>query len=385
MLKQIFFTGFSFLVTATHTFAGQELVALGTKTGVGARALSLGEAFTAVADDYSALHYNAAGMTQLRKSEFALNLGYGFMENRTTVMGGQGQSRSAETTRLNALTLVLNDGHRWAFGLGYHAPVSFDDPLGYVAHGREYAYLAAGHLDQYRIGIAYKASQVMSLGLAVSAMGGTEQLQIEDGDVQRYLEEYRGFNLEPSLLLHLSEQVRLGASAVVVERLSLIDTWQREGGAPVETRYDIRHPFQTRLGMAFQSGLTQISFDWHGDFWSSNSYTLVGAAFDQGVFEYPNLHTFAIGLEQRLANFGPVLRGGAQWQVSDATAPEPQSGNPWRANVGLGFCPSKGLLLDIAYQMRGSNAWQSTLGDTQKDLNIDGQAHQVMGSMRYQF
>jgi hypothetical protein len=41
-----------------------ELVSLGKKTGVGARAISLGEAFTAVADDYSALYYNAAGMTR---------------------------------------------------------------------------------------------------------------------------------------------------------------------------------------------------------------------------------------------------------------------------------------------------------------------------------
>jgi Outer membrane protein transport protein (OMPP1/FadL/TodX) len=370
---------------ATPALAGGELVALGTKTGVGARALSLGEAFTAVADDYSALHYNAAGMTQLRKSEIALNLGYGYLENQTSVMGGFGQNRNLESTRLNALTLILTDGGNWALGVGYHAPVSFDDPLGYTANGRDYAYLASGHLDQYRLGIAYKASEAVSLGLAVSAMGGTERLEIQDGTVERYLEEYRGFNLEPSMLLHLSKEVSLGASVVMLERLSLIDTWQRQGDLPVETRYDIRHPFQTRLGMAFQSNLTQISFDWHGDYWSSNSYSLAGAAFDEGHFEYPNLHTFAIGIEQHLNRYGPVLRGGLQWQVADASAPEPQSGNPWKVNVGFGFCPAKDLLLDVGYQLRGSEAWQSTLGNGSNDLRIAGEAHQVMGSMRFRF
>jgi long-subunit fatty acid transport protein len=370
---------------AEHALAGSELVALGTKVGVGARALSLGEAFTGVANDYSALHYNAAGMSQLTKSEVSLNLSYGFLENRTSVTGGSGAIRSLESTRLNALTLILTDGGRWSVGVGYSSPISFDDPLAYVAHNREYAYTANGHLDQYRLGVAYKASDVVRLGLAVSALNGQEQLEIQDGTTERYLEEYRGFNLEPSLLLRLSEFVNLGASAVVVEQLALVDTWQQQGGRPVETLYDISHPFQTKLGMAFHRDLTQISFDWHGDYWSSNSYTLVGAAFNEGHFEYPNLHTFALGLEQELVKCGPVLRGGVQWQTSDAFVPQTQTRNPWRINLGFGFRPAKDLSLDIAYQMRGNEAWQSTLGDGSNDLYIDGKGHQVMGSMRFLF
>jgi len=377
--------GLSVLLLAATSFAGSELVALGTKTGVGARALSLGEAFTAVADDYSALHYNAAGMAQLAKSELALNLGYGYLENRTTVSGGRGEIRSLENTRLNALTLVLTDGGKWALGLGYHAPLSFDDPLGYTAHGRAYGYNAQGQLDQYRIGVAYKASEAVNLGLAISAIGGTEQLEIEDGSVERYLEEYRGFNLEPSLLLHFGKSVSVGASAIVLERLYLIDTWQRYGDAPVESHYDIRHPFQTRLGMAFQSGFTQLSLDWHGDYWSSNSYAPAGAAFSQGLFEYPNRHTFAIGLEQHLNRMGPVLRGGVQWQVADNTLENQHAGHPWRVNLGLGFRPAKDLVLDIGYQLRGSENWQSTLGDGSQDLYIDGQGQQAMGSVRFLF
>jgi long-subunit fatty acid transport protein len=269
--------------------------------------------------------------------------------------------------------------------LGYHSPVSFADPLAYTAHDRSYVYVADGQLDQYRLAIAYKASEQVRLGLAVSAMGGTERLEIQDGDVQRYLEDYRGFNMEPSLLLKFSDAVSFGASVVVLERLSLVDTWQQQDGFPVESRYDIRHPFQSKLGLAFHSGLTQISMDWHGDYWSSNSYTLLGAAFPEGHFEYPNLHTFAVGLEQNLVKHGPVFRGGVQWQVSDAVAPEPQSGNPWAIHLGLGFCPAKNLLLDISYQMKASKTQQSTLGDTTNDLLIQGTRHQVMGSMRFQF
>src|SRR4051812_23363290 len=78
-----------------------ELVSLGRKTGVGARAVGLGEAFTAVADDYSALYYNAAGMTQLTKSEIGASLGYGFSQNVSSFQGGIGREASLEATRLN--------------------------------------------------------------------------------------------------------------------------------------------------------------------------------------------------------------------------------------------------------------------------------------------
>lgn len=44
--------------------------------GVGARAISLGGAFTAVADDGSALFWNPAGMTQTKTSQVYLSAGW---------------------------------------------------------------------------------------------------------------------------------------------------------------------------------------------------------------------------------------------------------------------------------------------------------------------
>src|SRR6266852_2891154 len=40
--------------------------------GVGARAVGMGESFTAVADDLSALHYNPAGLGQLKSTQLSL-------------------------------------------------------------------------------------------------------------------------------------------------------------------------------------------------------------------------------------------------------------------------------------------------------------------------
>jgi long-subunit fatty acid transport protein len=360
-----------------------ELVSLGKKTGVGARAISLGEAFTAVADDYSALYYNAAGMTQLSRSEVAANFSYGFSENQASLDGERSSPTSLEATKLNALTMVLTDGGRWALGLGYYVPVSFDDPLAYRgADGSQYLYDAEGQMDHYRLGLAYMVSEQVSLGLAASAVSGREQLEIQDGNTARYLEDYTGYNLEPSFLVHLSDMFSVGGSAVVMEQLQLEDTYQEKGGSPLESQYDIHHPFQAKLGLAFQSGLTQVSFDWHGDFWSSYNYNSAGEAFVRHDVHYPNKHTFNIGLEQYLDKHGPALRLGYTWENQDDERPQPNQADPFRISAGIGFMPTRRVGLDFAYQYASGHTVQNSQPGGPENLAIESEDHQVMASLR---
>jgi long-subunit fatty acid transport protein len=370
-------------LSAAEAEVAGELVSLGKKTGVGARAISLGEAFTAVADDYSALYYNAAGMTQLSRSEAAVNLSYGYFRNEATIGGGSPSLSSLESTKLNALTLVLTDGGRWALGLGYYVPVSFDDPLAYRASdGTRYLYDAEGQMDHYRLGLAYMINEKVSLGLAASAVGGREQLEIQDGNTVRFLEEYTGYNLEPSFLIHLSDLFSVGGSAVVMEQLQLEDTYQEKGGSPLESQYDIHHPFQAKLGIAFQSGLTQVSFDWHGDFWSSYSYRSAGEAFIRHDVNYPNKHTFNIGLEQHLDKRGPALRLGYTWENQDDERPQPNQRDPFRVSAGIGFMPTRKVGLDFAYQYGSGRTVQNSRPGGPEDLTILAEDHQVMAALR---
>lgn len=367
------------------TAGAEELVALGKKTGVGARAISMGEAFTAVADDYSALYYNSAGMTQLARSEMAFNLAYGYAENQSSFNGGAAGKSNLENTRLNAATLILTDRNRWALGLGYYVPVSFDDPVRYTARGMAYAYNAEGQMDHYRIALAYKVSEQVSLGLAGSAIAGKEELEIREAGVSRYLEEYTGFNLEPSFLFHLSDNFSFGGSAVVAERLELVDTYQQQGSQPIKSHYDIRHPFQTRLGIAFQSGFTQVSADWHGDFWSSYEYSDARAAFQADDLHYPNRHAFNIGLEQHLARRGPILRAGYSWENQDDRNPQPENRDPYRFSLGLGLIPAKNVAVDLAYQYGGSRSLQPSVVGGPNDLEIQHENQQVMAALRYRW
>jgi hypothetical protein len=75
----------SFLVLASSIYASDAGAFL--RIGAGARALAMGGAFTAIADDATAAYWNPAGLTQLEKQEvssmytnqFGLNIGYSFL------------------------------------------------------------------------------------------------------------------------------------------------------------------------------------------------------------------------------------------------------------------------------------------------------------------
>lgn len=82
----------SFFVLTSSIYASDAGAFL--RIGAGARALAMGGAFTAIADDATAAYWNPAGLTQLEKQEvssmytkqFGLNIGYSFL-NYARVFG----------------------------------------------------------------------------------------------------------------------------------------------------------------------------------------------------------------------------------------------------------------------------------------------------------
>ncbi len=74
--------------------------------GVGARALSMGGAYTGVASDYSALFWNPAGLAQLEHGEFSFGLSHLNFKDQSSYFN-LSKSQSNNSTALNSLGLVF--------------------------------------------------------------------------------------------------------------------------------------------------------------------------------------------------------------------------------------------------------------------------------------
>ena len=125
--KIILIIGLAFLFTASG-YAQNEAFFLGTASGVGGRALSMGSAYIAVADDYSATLWNPAGLTQLRRMELFTSLSYLQYTNEAT-FADETNSDKTTKTKLNSIGFAFpipTYRGSMVFAVGYNKIRNFD-------------------------------------------------------------------------------------------------------------------------------------------------------------------------------------------------------------------------------------------------------------------
>lgn len=102
--------------------------------GVGGRALSMGNAYTGVASDYSAIYWNPAGLAQLPFSEFSAGLSYLNNQDKSLFFGSA-ESYTNNATSLNSLGLVHKVPTRrgnLAIAFGYSRQAQFTSGLSFT-------------------------------------------------------------------------------------------------------------------------------------------------------------------------------------------------------------------------------------------------------------
>ena len=98
-----------------------EEIAIGNAFGLGARTMGMGGAFLAVADDFTTLYWNPAGLAQIRKFELYSSLSHSEQRVDTKFTRGRTAEVGSSKTRPNSIGLVYplyaNRGG-FAFALG---------------------------------------------------------------------------------------------------------------------------------------------------------------------------------------------------------------------------------------------------------------------------
>ena len=105
-------------------------------TGVGSRSLGMGNAYTGVANDFSAIYWNPAGLAQLEYSEFSFGLSHLMSKDNSTFLSAQ-QELTSTATNLNALGLVYKVPTRrgsMVLAFGFDRQSNFTGGMSYTGY-----------------------------------------------------------------------------------------------------------------------------------------------------------------------------------------------------------------------------------------------------------
>ncbi len=412
-----------FLVSIVSLHAQDVPYLWGQHWGVGARAMGMGGAFTGVADDYSAMFYNPAGLGQISKMEVFGSFSYLSVTNKATFMGLE-TSESTTYTRLNGIGLsmpVPTSRGSLVLGFGFHQVRDFDNAL-YVSKlistvgdsvTWSYNELVEGGLNTTSFGGAIELSPGLYLGGAVNFWTGrnewtwrfTEEDQpydiwtFSDYVTTDYIyTKYSGVNFMLSTLFNPQEIFRFGGVIVTPVTLTAKEDWEYteattwdDGFRSSDSTdsgfwdYKVRSPWILRVGAALKPGPLMISGDVEFKDYSQIKYTSyppeVGFTKADVNLEIKenlrNTMSWRVGGEFTVPTVGLRLRAGyavypSPWK--DATSDMDRK----VISFGAGFAFQNQFVLDVGY---GFVTWDDFTGDVIEAEKIE--VSKILFSLSY--
>jgi hypothetical protein len=346
--------------------------------------MALGGSYSAVASDGSALFYNAAGLSAIKKHEWSATLERSTLQGLDRVEGYAEHRPELVNMRIQSLAYVLpipTTRGGLTFGFGYYRPRTFSDLIVYedslAATRGKYSYAAEGSMDHYRAGMGLDLSPNLTFGLAASYLYGQENIRVEDNGEVGYVRTFRGLNLEPSMMLALSPRIKVGISLVLWEKIfSLQEIYAVKGQNEARTDYAASHPIQAKVGWAYQGEDYLLTTDFRLNGWSQYRYGRenMDALEKTG---YKDEALLSVGAEKFLAPLQMVVRAGYTLNTLPETNFKPTY-DLNRFSAGIGLLATGSLSMDMAY----SYAFWGMQGD---GLNMDNREHRTLLSFAYRY
>lgn len=282
------------MLISLNKASSQQEITIGNDFIIGARSAGMGGAFASIADDFTALYWNPAGLSQIKQIEFFGSLSHEKLEYETSYFNSPATT-FISSTKPNSLGIVLpiptyQGGLAFAFGV--NRVQSFDSRRmikGFnelsVEEEPEFGQLYIDELNKefggiyaWSLGAAVDIAPNVSLGGALNFLSGNYdyELRLDADDTKMLDSELTGFSYWDSintdyfgvdgkigLMAKIIPQVRLGLSIDVPLSFSAEEYWSQdsyylyddgEDESTYEdgtTSYDISRPFRFSGGISF--------------------------------------------------------------------------------------------------------------------------------------
>ena len=282
--------------------------------GIGTRALSMGGAYTAMADDYSSIYWNPAGLADVRRSNIVGEFSHLNFSNAATFYETLTEAKE-NYTRVGAIGGVFPVATKrgsLVFALGYNRVKAFDQNLAFSGFNRESNGLSfviddvthefdkdvqqaeevvnEGGLNHWSFGSGIALSSNVNAGITLSYINGQDDYRLRftqndenniynqfPADFDSYLlnrqlvTEYSGFGMKAGTIfkmgaLKLGGTVAFPTTFTVHERFTEDDLLTFNDGfedgaesSPGEFEYKVRTPFTFDAGAALTGKILNLS------------------------------------------------------------------------------------------------------------------------------
>jgi len=348
----------------------------------GSKALGMGGAFVAQADDPTAIYYNPAGITQLDGTQ--MSVGISMISPRATFYSDRtGESTDAEKKDFFIPNLYVTHKYNenWSFGLGAFSNFGLSTEWAEDWEGRYMTGATKADLQTLSINpvVAYTPVPAFSFSFGLVAQSIDIELQnkvpqaagaFPDANLKLTGDDWSG-GWNAGILVHLNESVKVGMSF----RSQIVQHFEGEtevsGSAlglndkTTATTATLTLPSVFYLGASYETGKWTFEADAHFTEWSK--YDKLEADFDSALFDVPDPSTGVTGISKAKEwNDVWAFRFGGSYQVNDTfdlragivfdPTPIPDetldplvpSGDRWLYTLGTGIYLGK-TTLDFAY------------------------------------
>ncbi|MFZ5517597.1 MAG: OmpP1/FadL family transporter [Candidatus Zhuqueibacterota bacterium] len=399
-------------LVVTSAQAQTEAFFLGHITGVGGRALSMGSAYLAVSDDYSATLWNPAGLTQLRRMELFASMSNLKYLNEST-LGEVKNSDKTTKTKLNSIGFafpVPTYRGSLVFAVGYNRVRNFDSgfSLGlynsYYGVNQEFTEIEEGGLNNWVFAGAMEVTENLSIGASMNIWRGNDDyyLNFYEEDIddayyydnysydQQILTKYNAVNFKLGALYRFARFFRFAATVATPVSMNAEEDWEEltsqveDADSPDEDYlndqsgswdYGIKFPFVFSAGAAVTLlPNIVVSGDVEYTDWSQTRYTKeppVGDRFSENLDfkqNYAATTTYRVGAEFTVPLINAQLRAGAiriPSPLKDATSQQDRN----YYTVGGGLLLDKQVKIDVAYIHGWWEKAESSLSEGLDPLN----------------
>ena len=413
--------GMAFFVPVS--MAQVEEMAIGNTFGVGARTMGMGGASLALADDFTALYWNPAGMAQIQKFELFGSFSHNRASANTYFTGDDLTATSRSQMRLNSIGFVyplMTRQGGLAVAFGYNRPQNFDyqtaitgiDP----SSGTDFSGLSVDEIDANRGGIGiwsfgasvYVAKRVL-VGGSLDFWHGSSLNQLDttatdivniDSELSRFRyddevdREYSGVGGRIGLLAHLTDNINLGLTLVAPIELGVDELWYQStlevyddgeewsDSASGSQTYDIERPFEVGAGIAVELLNKQLILA--GDVqltdWTQTRYDPAPAKnISDDNFEkfYAMTLQARIGAEYRIPVVDTHIRVGYFRDTVPFTDAEIENTRDF-LTLGIGKIFEDSIKFDVGYML-------GTSRQNRNELTTERRTHRVFASAAYRY